>query len=111
MIGVPVGLLMNQASLSVLQSLLSQMNDPEVRAIMDQAVNNSANQGLGERLLGALVGWFIVSAVSIGFSTIGGLIGVAMFEKRKGQQPPVAPPGSGYGTPGQPPYGQGPTGY
>jgi len=110
-IGVPIGLIMNQASFSVLKSLLAQMNDPQVRSAMDQALSESANQGFAERLLGALVGWLIVSAVSVGFSTLGGVIGVAIFEKRKGQQPPVAPSGPDYGRPAQPPYGQGPTSY
>lgn len=107
-IGVPISLLLNQANFSVLKSLFAQMNEPQIRSAMDQALNESQNQGFGERLLGALLGWFIVSAISIGFSTIGGLIGVAIFEKRKGQQPPMAPT---YGSPNQPPYGQGPSGY
>ncbi|MEK6299385.1 MAG: hypothetical protein AABO41_01585 [Acidobacteriota bacterium] len=110
-IGVPIGLLLNQASFSVLKSLFSQMDDPQIRSAMDQALNEAANQGLLERLLAALLWWLILSVFSIGFSTLGGLIGVAIFEKRKGQQPPMAPTGPDYGRPGQPPYGQGPAGY
>jgi hypothetical protein len=122
-LGVPISLLFNQAWISMLRSIVDQMNDPQFRAAMDEALRNSQNQGLAERLLAALFSWFIVSLISIGFSTLGGLIGVAMFEKRKGQQPPFPPTGPEYGgpgfappgpppggppPPGQAPYGQGP---
>ncbi len=114
-LGVPISLLFNQAGLSMLRSIFDQVNDPQFRAAMDEALRSSENQGLAERLLAALFSWFIVSVISIGSSTLGGLIGVAMFEKRKGQQPPAPdyggasfpPPGSPP-QPGQAPYGQGP---
>lgn len=115
-LGVPISLLFDQAGVSMLRSIFEQVNDPQFRAAMDEALRESEHQGLAARLLAALFSWFVVSLISIGFSTLGGLIGVAMFEKRKGQQPPA--PGYG-GTgfpppPGQPPptsqapYGQGP---
>jgi hypothetical protein len=114
-LGVPISIIFNQAGLGVVKSLFDQMNDPQIRAAMDEALKAQENQGLAEQLVAALLGWFIVSVVSIGFSTLGGLIGVAMFEKRKGQQPPAPgyggagfpPPGSPP-PPGQAPYGQGP---
>lgn len=115
-LGIPISLLFNQAGVSMLRSIFEQVNDPQFRAAMDEALRESENQGLAARLLAALFSWFVVSLISIGFSTLGGLIGVAMFEKRKGQQPP-APGYGGAGfppPPGQPPpttqapYGQGP---
>lgn len=115
-LGIPISLVFNQAGLSVLRSIFDQMNNPEIHRAMEEAIRNSQNQGLAERLVAALVGWLITSIISVGFSTVGGLIGVAMFEKRKGQQyPPQAPPSSGgfppgYAPPGPPPGGPQPPG-
>lgn len=54
----------------------------------------------------ALLGVFMVAVIILIFSTIGGILGVPIFEKRKGTQPPPPPPqdfGAGPGTP----YGTG----
>ncbi len=110
-LGIPISLVFNQAGLSVVRSIFEQMNNPEINRAMEEAIRNSQNQGMAERLVAALVSWLITSIISAGFSTVGGLIGVAMFEKRKGQQyPPQAPPSSGgfppgYAPPGPPPGG------
>ena len=107
-LGIPIGLVFNQ--ISVVKSIFATLNNPEINRAMEEAIRNAENQGLAERLVGALVGWCITSVISVGFSAIGGLIGVAMFEKRKGQYPPQAPPSSGgfppgYAPPGPPPDG------
>ena len=106
-LGVPISLVFNEAGLSMFKSIFDSFDDPQIRRAMEEMIRSSQNQGMGERLLGALLGWFIVSVVSVGFSTIGGLIGVALFEKRKGQYPPQAPPPTGftpsYGPAGPPP--------
>jgi hypothetical protein len=115
-LGVPISLLSNQAGLSVLRSIFEQMDNPQIRQAMEEAIRSSQNQGMAERLLGALIGWFITSIISVGFATIGGLIGVSIFEKRKGQgyppQPPPTPTGftPGYGPAGPPPGGPQPPG-
>ncbi|HWO01202.1 MAG TPA: hypothetical protein VNS63_18215 [Blastocatellia bacterium] len=123
-LGVPISIIFNPAGVSFLKSLIAQINsDPQFRAAMEEALRSQENQGLPERFIAALLGWLVVSVISIGFSALGGVIGVAMFEKRKGQQPPFppsppqyggpgfAPPGpppGGPPPPGQAPYGQGP---
>jgi hypothetical protein len=115
-LGVPISLLFNQAGVSMFKSLIDSINDPQFRQVMDEALKASENQGLAERLLGALISWFVVSIISVGFATIGGLIGVSIFEKRKGQgyppQPPPTPTGftPGYGPAGPPPGGPQPPG-
>jgi hypothetical protein len=53
----------------------------------------------------ALLGVLMVSAMILIFSTIGGVLGVPIFEKRKGTQPPPPPQDFGAG-PGKP-YGTG----
>ena len=115
-LGIPISLVSNQATVRALRSIMESFNDPQIRDAMEQAVKNSQDQGMGERLAAAFIGWLFVAAISVGFATLGGLIGVAIFEKRKGQgYPPQAPPPmgyppSGYTPPGPPPgpqdYGQ-----
>jgi hypothetical protein len=50
----------------------------------------------------ALLGMFVVAVMILIFSTLGGILGVPIFEKRKGPQPPPqdfgAGPGNPYGT-------------
>jgi len=54
----------------------------------------------GESIAGAIVQGFIGALLLIVFATIGGLIGIPLFEKRKGGPlPPPPPPG-----PGGPPF-------
>jgi hypothetical protein len=103
-LGVPLALLFNEAGLSFLQNLLSQVTDPKAREMLDQAIRQSQSQGMAERLVAAVGSWLFISVVSIGFATLGGLIGVAMFEKRKGPPYPMQPP-PGYPPPGYPPGG------
>jgi hypothetical protein len=109
-LGIPIGLVFNQTGFSVVKSIFATLNNSEINRAMEEAIRNAENQGLAERLVGALVGWCITSVISVGFSTIGGLIGVAMFEKRKGQYPPQAPPSSGGFPPGYTPAGPPPGG-
>lgn len=107
-LGIPIGLVFNQTGVSMVRSIFALLNNPEINRAMEEAIRNAENQGLAERLVGALVIWCITSIISVGFSTIGGLIGVSMFEKRKGQYPPQAPPGfppGGPQRPGEAPYG------
>lgn len=109
-LGIPIGLVFNQGGIAVVKSIFGVMNNPEINRAMEEAIRNAQNQGLGERLVGALVGWCITSVISVGFAAVGGLIGVALFEKRKGQQyPPQGPsgypPGSPPQRPGEAPYG------
>jgi hypothetical protein len=112
-LGVPIQLAFNGAGLGMIRSLFSQMGNPEAQRMIEEAIRNSQNQPLTDRLFGALFAWLIVSVISIGFASIGGLIGVALFEKRKGQYPPPPPP-LGYPPPGPSgasPYGEPPRGY
>jgi hypothetical protein len=80
-------------------------SDPEVMKMLETMQENPA--------IFALIVWVVQSIITVGFAAIGGLIGVALFEKRKGQAPPPPPswppqPGPQQGPPpSQPPYGGG----
>jgi hypothetical protein len=113
---------------SFLEWLGNAANNPEVREQMRQMIaemqRQAASQSVGQKLMQAIFAWAITAVIYIGFATLGGIIGVALFEKRKGQpMPPMPPPGMpGYGPgfappgpppggpappPGEPPYGGG----
>lgn len=106
-----------------LNLLLGSSNTQSLREIADATDNLAFREGMlqvtammqDHPVLFALCTWFVTSILYVAFASIGGMIGVAMFEKRKGQQPPAPgyggagfpPPGSPP-PPGQAPYGQGP---
>ena len=115
-ISVPLGLMGvgEGMTYSFLERLGDAANNAEVREQMRQMIEQmqrqAATQSVGQKLVGALFAWLITAVIYIGFATLGGIIGVALFEKRKGQpMPPMGPPGApGYGPPGPPPGGPAP---
>jgi hypothetical protein len=111
-IGVPFTLLQWNNVVSQVEQKAETSSDPASR----EAVRQILTVMQGHPVLIALAIWLIVAIVGIGVAAIGGVIGVAMFEKRKGQQyPPEAPsPGAafppGYAPPGGTPSGRAPYG-
>jgi hypothetical protein len=75
--------------------------DPQIQAEIQKMLEASANQPLAQKLISVVIVLIIVSVIYIGFSTLGGLLGVALFEKRRDQPPPPQYP-PGY-PPSQPP--------
>jgi hypothetical protein len=108
-IGVPLGLLAGPMTVSIFQQIAQRINDPNVRDAMIQAFEQSQQMPMSARIVQALMGWAINAAIMIGMAALGGVIGVALFEKRKGQPPPPGypPQGPGYPPPGYPPQGPG----
>ena len=109
-IGVPLTLL----RWSDLVGQMQQRGDSVADAASRQMFRQVAGTMESHPVLIALVIWLIIAALSIGFSALGGVIGVAIFEKRKGQgfPPPPAPTGFApdYGPMGGSPTGQAPYG-
>ena len=113
-IGIPLQLIFGTAMASMMGGFMQNM-DPNQAAQFQEAM--AASVGFGRAILNAL----IYSVTGVIFSAVGGLLGVAIFEKRKGG-PGVAPPpppqaggpggygtpGGGYGQPGGGGYGQNP---
>lgn len=105
-IGVPLGLLVGQTAmlsfLDWMKNLAGQ--DPNARAQIEQAMRMYQNRPFAEALVQSLFYWLIGAVVTMGFGALGGLIGVALFEKRKGGPPQGYPPPAGYPPPqGYPP--------
>jgi hypothetical protein len=87
-------------------------SDPDSQRVINSMVAFMQQHAV----VSVLLGWLIFAIVAVGMATIGGLIAVAIFEKRK--TPPQGPPGyppqyyppqgppPGYPPQGQPPpYG------
>jgi len=98
-VGIPLQLIFGAAMSSMMGGLI-QNADPRQAAQIQQAM--ASGLGFGRAILNALM----YSVTAVIFSAVGGLLGVAIFEKRKGgpgvpPTPPPAPGGpGGYGTPG-----------
>jgi hypothetical protein len=109
-VGVPLSLLASGSSVALMQKLSESINDPNFRTQMEEQIRRTQSQPAVEQLAGQLLSWLICSVIAIGLATLGGVIGVAMFEKRKGQpMPPMQPPPQGYTGYPPPPGGQPPT--
>ena len=111
-IGVPLQLLFGQAVMSsVLESMRGMVSqDPNATAQIDQAIRMYQNQPMAQAIGQALVYWLIQAVITMGFGALGGLLGVAFFEKRKGGPPQGYPP-QGYPAPGGYPPPPPPGGY
>ena len=92
-LGIPLQLIVGTAMASLFQGMVPPDQADQFNQIM------AANTGVGAAIKGAL----IVSVLSVIFSAVGGLLGVALFEKRKGDAgAPPPPPAGGFGGPGAP---------
>ena len=113
-VGIPLQLIFGAAMTSMMGGYIQSV-DPNQAAQIQEAMAGSL--GFGRAILNALM----YSVTAVIFSAVGGLLGVALFEKRKGGPgvPPPPPPapgapggygqpggGGGYGQPGGGGYGQ-----
>jgi hypothetical protein len=111
-VGIPLAILTAPLVLRLFRDFFAGFQDPSVREQFERMMSDAQTQSIPQQLAGQLVMWLITSAISIGFAALGGVIGVALFEKRKGQPTPPPTGSGGYPTtyppqqPGgtQPPY-------
>src|SRR5437764_5030398 len=95
-IGVPLNYVTGNVMVGVLANMIASSNPDQAEALRMQMASGSS-------IAGAIINGIIWMVLLIIFATIGGLIGVAIFEKRKGGAgvpPPPPPPAGGYGGPG-----------
>jgi len=106
-IGLPLSLLQWNSLIAQMEQRADNVSDAASRQMMMQIVATMQNHPV----LIALAVWVVFAIVGISVAALGGLIGVAFFEKRKGPQyPPSEPPSStgfppGYAPPAPPPGG------
>ncbi len=98
-IGIPLSFVMNDAFVGLMGKLIAGI-DPRAAEDFQRQIAIEQNKSFFEKLPGMLFGLVMGLVVYTGFSTIGGLLGVAVFEKRKGGISPMSPPPpppAGYG--------------
>lgn len=110
-IGLPLSLLQWNSLVAQMEQRADNVPDAASRELMTQIIGTMQNHPV----LIALVVWVVFAIVGISVAALGGLLGVAMFEKRKGQQYPLQEPPSsgfppGYAPPGPPAGGPQPPG-
>lgn len=88
-IGIPLSIVSGAAMRGLLVSLMERV-DPRQAEMFARQLEAS-----GESIAGAIVNGLIMAVLLFIFAVIGGLIGIPLFEKRKGGPPPPPPPYSG----------------
>lgn len=83
-VGIPLSILAGSAMTGVMTRVLSGMDPSQAEAIRQQM---EASQSVA----GAIVNGIITAVLLVVFSTIGGLLGIPIFEKRKAVPPPPPP--------------------
>lgn len=74
--------------LKMLARLGEMSGKPEFQEMIQKIIEATANQSPAQRLVSAIPGLIFIAIIFIGFSTLGGLLGVALFEKRRNFPPP-----------------------
>jgi hypothetical protein len=105
-LGVPLALAFGNVMGAAVTNIIAQQDPTQAEAIRAQMAASTS-------VAGALMNHIIGGIVLAVFATVGGLLGVPLFEKRKGgPTAPPPPPGGfgnqgGFGGPGGGSYGQG----
>jgi hypothetical protein len=89
-VGIPLSIVSGSAMRGLLIGMMERANPEQAEMVRRQ-------MEAGESIAGAIVNGLIVAVLLFLFAVIGGLIGVALFEKRKGGSAPPPPPHSGGG--------------
>lgn len=99
-IGIPLSLIIGDYFSPLLVKMFESI-DPRAAEDFRRQLELQQNQPFTQKLPAMMVSMMIAIVVYPAFSTLGGLISTAIFEKRKGAgTPPMPPPPPGYG--GQP---------
>ena len=87
-IGIPVSILMSGVMIGIVFRLMESINPSQAEMMRSQIE-------AGQTVAGAIVNGLILAVLLVIFSTLGGLIGIPIFEKRKRNVMP--PPPQNYG--------------
>ena len=83
-IGIPLSILMGSAMTGVMGRLMESV-DPSQAEAMRRQIEAS------QTVVGAIINGLVMAILLVIFSMLGGLLGVPLFEKRKGMTPPPPP--------------------
>jgi U5 snRNP spliceosome subunit len=102
LINIPFAKRFGPEFIAGMRQAAEQQKDPQAQETINRLIAFMQDSGL----LAVLMIWLVFTLIAVGMATLGGIIGVAIFEKRKGNQPPPT-----YPPPDYPPPGYGPPGY
>ena len=85
----------------VLEAIAARSSDPSLQETIQKMVEASVNQTAAQRVIASLPFLLMFSVLLGGFTVLGGLLGIALFEKRKGMAPPSPQYPPNYPPPGQ----------
>ena len=89
-VGIPLAILSGAAMREMMIKMMSSLDPRQADLLRAQM------EAQGESISGIIVQSFIVALLIVVFAVVGGLIGIPLFEKRKGGPlPPPPPPGPG----------------
>ncbi|HYN83702.1 MAG TPA: hypothetical protein VER32_00515 [Pyrinomonadaceae bacterium] len=98
-IGVPLALITGRASMSAMSGYLEQMN-PEMAEQIRQQTAAMQSASMVEQITMMIPSILLIAAILVITGILGGVLGVPLFEKRKGGAagvPPPPPPPPAYG--------------
>ena len=92
-VGLPLALLTGPLMQNMIVKLYEQAS-PELARAMETELAKQAGLSMGEKFLQMLPFQLLSLVITVAMATVGGVIGVSLFEKRKGQMglPPVHRP-------------------
>lgn len=90
-VGIPLSIVSGAAMRGVLVSMMERVDPSQADMVRRQM------EATGESIAGAIVNGLILAVLLFIFAIIGGLIGIPLFEKRKGGAAPPPPPYTGGG--------------
>ena len=91
LVGTPLSLVFGDAFTRLWLDVMTRLNPQQADAIR-QAVEQAQAQPLSQRLPVMIFSFLLGLVVYTAFATLGGILGVSLFEKRKGGTTDVPPP-------------------
>jgi hypothetical protein len=83
-IGIPISILMGSAMTGVMGQLMENLDPSQAEAMRRQ-------MEASQTVVGAIINGLVMAILLVIFSMLGGLLGVPLFEKRKGMTAPPPP--------------------
>jgi len=77
--------------IALFEKFIGFIQDVSIQEKLREALQQEMNVTLAERLITTIPIIILFGAVLLGFTVLGGVLGVALFEKRKEELPPIPP--------------------
>jgi hypothetical protein len=78
-------------NVTLLERLGGMIQEPSFQETITRALQQQMEMSALERLVASIPGLVIFGIVLLSFTVLGGILGVALFEKRKAEPPPLPP--------------------